>query len=89
MTRVLFRKWLPDVAPDETVIALFPDDIWSMNYSWVNSFEHLGQHGSASMSHVLAQTVPATAEEYGPLQRELQGHPYNYELEVISDASQC
>jgi len=76
-TTVVFRRWR---AFDQTVIALFPEDV---DRGFCSSFEHVGQHGDASYSGVIRQTTPATPEEYANLKRELESAPYNYVLRVV------
>jgi hypothetical protein len=43
---------------------------------------HVGQHGPADYSGVIAQTKPATETEYAGLKRELESKPYEYRLSV-------
>ncbi|KAB4220615.1 hypothetical protein GAP53_05225 [Bacteroides uniformis] len=66
-TRVVFRKY-----PDGQVIALFPDILWGRRRGEVTSYMHLGQHGAADYSHVIAATKPVTENEYRDLQDELK-----------------
>lgn len=66
-TRVVFRKY-----PDGQVIALFPDILWGRRRGEVTSYMHLGQHGAAGYSRVIATTKPATENEYRDLQDELK-----------------
>lgn len=74
---VVFRTWR---AAPHSVIALFPE--LDAGRGLCLSFEHLGQHGGADYSLVIAQTRPATEAEYAPLRRELEGAPYHYRLQV-------
>jgi hypothetical protein len=69
-TRVVFRFWRESY----DVIALFPD-IPETGGACM-SYEHVGQHGGADYSHVVAQSRPATPEEYAPLKRELESIGY-------------
>ena len=41
---------------------------------YCNSYMHLGQHGSANYSGLIADTKPATEEEYKDLKNELENH---------------
>ncbi len=62
--RVIFRKW-----PTGDIIALLPDV--EANRGMVMMYEHTGQHGEGSASHVISYSRPASAIEYAPLLREL------------------
>ncbi|MFA5525796.1 MAG: hypothetical protein WC992_03130 [Acholeplasmataceae bacterium] len=73
---VVFRRW-----PDGGVIALFPE-LLADHRGRVESFEHVGQHYAADYVGVLAQTSPATPEEYKDLRWELESAPYRYVLVV-------
>ncbi len=70
-TLVVFRCWREDGA----VIALFPE-IKEVNYCCM-SYMHLGQHSAADYNMVIGATYPATAKDYTPLKRELEGRGYN------------
>lgn len=72
MTRVVFRRY-----PDGQLIALFPDIPWSGQRSETTSYMHIGQHGAADYSHVVATTKPATEGEYGDLLAELKAIGYD------------
>lgn len=65
--RVEFRKW----RDDNHIFALFPD-IPADDNGNVTSYMHVGQHGAADYDHCIAKSVPATPEEYAPLQKELR-----------------
>ena len=78
-TVVIFRKWR---AEPKTVIALFPYEPGTPDPATCQSYEHMGQHGSADPSGVIYATRPATQEEYGSLRRELESAPYRYKLSV-------
>lgn len=80
VTTVIFRKWYK--AQDGTgVIALFPDV--PGDGPMCQSYEHVGQHGSADAAGVISRTKPATPEEYAALKRELEAAPYHYRLKVV------
>ena len=65
--RVVFRKY-----PNGDIIALFPDIPWNRHGNSITSYMHVGQHGGAHGNAVMSSTVPATAEEFTPLLRELE-----------------
>ena len=71
-TRVVFRRY-----PDGQVIALFPDIPWSGRRGETTSYMHVGQHGAADYSHVVATTKPATGKEYAGLLDELRQTGYD------------
>lgn len=80
-TPVVFRKF-----PDGQIIALFPGEPGAdrdPRYS-CSSYMHIGQHGAADYQAVIRSTRPATADEYGPLRRELESTPYDYRLDIRS-----
>ena len=66
--RVIFRVWTG--SEDNGVIALFPD--MPEDDGLINSYMHIGQHGAASLSIVLAATREATAAESHDLRLELR-----------------
>lgn len=76
VVRVIFRKW----RSNQGVIALFPD-IAADNRGSILSYEHIGQHGGASVCLTSAYTLPAQPHEYAPLMRELQS--IGYKLRVV------
>lgn len=78
-TVVVFRTWR---GRGGGVIALFPEIPSDYAGLHCSSYEHVGQHGGASVPCVLGQTRPPTEAEYLPLQRELESDPYNYRLVV-------
>lgn len=71
-TDVIFRRY-----KDGDVIALFPTlpgtNDWPCD---CQSYQHVGQHGAASVSLTL-DTKPATPTEYAPLLHELASLGYN------------
>lgn len=73
---VIFRVW----RDTGDVIALFPTQIHDGKL--ITAYMHIGQHSGADYASVLEHTRPATAREYAPLLRELQGKPYEYDLIV-------
>ena len=72
-TQVIFRKW-----PNGDVIALFPAIVGN---SWDTclSYEHIGQHGSASVC--IPNLRPAIEQEYRELKQELES--IGYRLQVV------
>lgn len=69
-TPVIFRKW-----KNGDILALFPTTAGTNDSDTCDSYEHVGQHGSASIW--LAQvTVPASPSEYRALKRELESIGY-------------
>jgi hypothetical protein len=77
VTRVVFRWW----RESDSVIALFPDI--EDRHGLVSSYMHVGQHGPADYMGIIANSRPATPEEYTDLKRELESAPYNYNLKVV------
>jgi hypothetical protein len=79
-TVVIFRKW--PASEGGGIIALFPYVPGTNDPFTCQSYEHVGQHGSADCRGVVGRTVPATPGEYAPLRRELESYPYDYRLAV-------
>lgn len=77
-TQVVFRKW--PRSEGGGVIAIFYNDPGTSAYD-CDSYEHLGQHGNASLD-IINRTTPAKPEEYAALKRELESAPYHYHLDV-------
>lgn len=63
---VIFRKF-----KDGNIIALFPSMPWGENKNNCMSYQHIGQHGEASID-IISDTIPAKQEEYNSLLHELQ-----------------
>lgn len=78
-TKVIFRKW----KNNRGIIALFPELPGSCHPGTCMSYEHVGQHGAASLSLTHAHTTLATEQEYRDLKRELESDPYGYRLKVL------
>lgn len=84
-TPVIFRVW--PKSEGGGVIALFPTcPAQHQGYS-VDSYEHIGQHGSADLHGVIGRTRLATPQEYAALKRELEATPYKYKLKVYTRAT--
>jgi hypothetical protein len=78
-TTVIFRTWLDE---PKTCIALFPYEPGTNDLATCQSFEHVGQHGSAHLAGVMERTRAATEREATELAVELQCTPYQYKLRV-------
>lgn len=72
-TVVVFRMWN---WPNAGVIALFPDEPADPAGRYCASFEHIGQHGGAAYSYVVAASRAATSDEYAELQTEFEARGY-------------
>jgi len=72
--KVIFRRW----KDTQTIIALFPEIPEGNRLQYVQSFEHIGQHGAADYQIVLNQTIPAKLSESDvqDLIRELESRGY-------------
>ncbi len=75
VTTMIFRKF----RGDDDVIALF-HLIPAMDRCM--SYQHIGQHGDADYSQVMAVTRPATVAEYAPLLTELETIGYRVKVRV-------
>lgn len=77
-TKVIFRKW----KESGDIIAFFPEEPGNWNATTCNSYEHYGQHGSASLDIVNDRkfTVPATPDEYADLKAELERIGYDLDI---------
>ena len=76
MDKVIFRKWKPRPEFDEEggdIIALLPDT--EVNYGNIESYQHIGQHGEASVG-IIRDTIPARPHEYADLLAELRSIGY-------------
>lgn len=63
-TKVIFRQW-----PNGDVIALFPEVPATRDGYTCQSYEHVGQHGSANLAAVIKATKPAV--DYADIAAEL------------------
>lgn len=70
ITKVLFR-----VYPEGDIIALFPD-IPGTNGTDCESYQRVGQHGTAHFNGVCQETRKAHEQEYKRLYDELVGQGY-------------
>lgn len=71
-TKVVFRKF-----KDGMIIALFPELVEGPGM--IMSYEHVGQHGVASVL-IVGDTKPASPSEYDALYKELEGLGYRLEV---------
>lgn len=83
---VVFRVWKDGHGQDD-VIALFPSLPGTTDPGTCSSYQHVGQHGSASYDGVMEATRAATPAEYADLQRELESNPYFYLLRPVKRAT--
>ena len=67
MTPVIFRTF----RNGGDVIALFPTVAHDPSGLYIQSYQHVGQHGAASPGLAVDHTRPATEAEAAPLRREL------------------
>jgi len=74
-TVVVFRVW-----PNGDVIALFPLIAAETTGQACQSYEHVGQHGSANASLVVGSTRRATSAEYRELASELRAIGYRLDV---------
>ncbi len=83
-TVVVFRVWKWNGR--DSVIALFPHvpavDPFIPGVSFCESYEHVGQHGSADYAGCVRRSRPATEVEYASLKHELESPPFGYVLKV-------
>ena len=61
---VMFRKYTDKSGE---ILAVFPYEMHDRLGRFVTCYAHIGQHGSAQMSHVLDKTRPAKPNEYAEL----------------------
>ena len=71
--RIVFRKYWNKWSKAWTPIAFMPDV--EANPGNIMSYEHMGQHGEASMDYYWS-TKPCEPELYAPLLKELEGIGY-------------
>ena len=81
VTPVVFRVWR--ASEGGGVLALFPNESPSViSKPWLcDSYEHIGQHGSADYAGCVNATRPATETEAAPLKAELES--LGYKLRVL------
>jgi hypothetical protein len=76
-TKVVFRKW-----PKGDILALFPEIPADIDGYHCQSYEHIGQHGTADYALCIRKTRPAAPGEYADLKEELEGR--GYRLDVVT-----
>lgn len=59
------------------LLALFPTLAGTLDLDTCLCYQHIGQHGSATLGHCMRATRPATVEEAEPLRRELERIGYS------------
>lgn len=77
-TKVIFRKFIKG----GDVIALFPELAGDMKPDTCMSYQHVGQHGAASVRLMCDGTIPAKREEWRPLAQELRR--IGYKLRIVN-----
>ena len=80
MVDVIFR-----VDREGEVFALMPGLAGTNDPSTCTSYQHVGQHSSASLVYCMKTSKPATEEQAAPLLRELQA--IGYMVNVIKYAT--
>ena len=80
-TDVIFRTFKTTFICNDT-IALFPGVAGNQSLETCSSYQHIGQHGAASLSIIRDSTRAARPSEFKALKRELEGFGYN--LRVVT-----
>lgn len=75
-TEVIFRKF----KKGGDVIALFPYELGDTNPSTCNSYQTVGQHGAATIRHVINASRPASQKEIDKLATELKNIGYTVKI---------
>ncbi len=73
-TDVIFRYW------ENTVIAIFPDELGNMNPATCSSYQAIGQHGACAPDFIIQNSKLATPEQYQPLFDELTSIGYSLKI---------
>jgi len=73
-TPVMFRKF-----KEGDIVAIFPEQPGTNELSTCGCYQHIGQHGSASI-FIERYTKPSKPEEYAELMQELEGIGYNLKI---------
>lgn len=76
-TVVVFRKY----RGNGELIAIFPLINANNDRACCQSYQHIGQHGTASYWLIGAYTVPAKEHEYRDLKKELESIGYNLKIQ--------
>lgn len=72
MTPVIFRKF----RDGSDIVALFPTLPGDSSLATCLSYQHIGQHGAASVA-LIYETLPVSPGEYWPLLKELKRQGYD------------
>ena len=80
-TKVIFRMF------NNEPIALFPEELGTIDPYTCSSYAHIGQHSSATLDLIIDRSRPATESEYADLKAELEA--IGYELAVCKKTSQA
>ena len=76
ITKVIFRR-----DKDENIIAFFPEEGFSYDTPHLMmAYQHVGQHGPASILYYYKNTKPATKWQYHDLYEELTRIGYNLKV---------
>lgn len=75
-TLVVFRTFNDKY---QDAIALFPEHVTYPNGD-CESYQHLGQHGTANYNHCISMSRPSTEKEIQILKRELESIGYNLKI---------
>jgi hypothetical protein len=73
-TKVVFRKFQGEI------IALFPEEAFTLDPVLCSSYAHVGQHSAADYYGVLTSSKPATDAEAADLKAELESLGYNLKV---------
>lgn len=80
-TKIIFRKF------KDEILALFPELPGTYNPNTCCCYAHVGQHSSVNYDMIIANSKPATPDEYNDLLYELK-HYVGYEnIRVMKKAS--
>lgn len=79
-TPVIFRAQME--AGTLWITAVFPTEPATMQGDKFTIYQHVGQHGAASLDWY-RRTRAATPAEYADLKRELEAAPFGYRLKVF------
>lgn len=80
VTKVIFRVFTGEMATEgNNLIALFPDEVADMQGN-ITSYQHVGQHGAASIKHCLKNSRAALPHEYKALASELRQIGYKLDI---------
>jgi hypothetical protein len=72
--KVIFRFW------ENEVIAIIPEEVGDNDPSTCLCYMHIGQHGSCDPDGLMAESRPATPEEYKDLYEEMTSIGYDIKI---------